>query len=147
MGKKITVDGHGRATVDCQATSFGDFPKRGFIFANGKTLETVLRGVRIVRCQSKSVHDNSLFYDFSDFVGGGIVVIQSAVLLENLEILSCIAYSQGGGVLWMGKLFYKMYPLPTAQEDTGHCCEKRQSLALVWWFLAILKRDGNLGLL
>ena len=38
MGKKITVDGRGHATIDCQATSFGDFPKRGFIFANEETL-------------------------------------------------------------------------------------------------------------
>ena len=52
MGKKITVDGHGHATVDCQATSFGDFPKRGFIFANGETRETVLKGVKITRCMS-----------------------------------------------------------------------------------------------
>ena len=47
MGKKITVDGHGRATIDCEG-EMAYFPKRGFIFANGETRETVLRGVKIV---------------------------------------------------------------------------------------------------
>ena len=37
MGKKITIDGRGRATIDCEAFLFGLMPKRGFIMANGET--------------------------------------------------------------------------------------------------------------
>ena len=43
MGKKITIDGRGEATIDCEADSYESMPKR-FIFANGETSESILRG-------------------------------------------------------------------------------------------------------
>ena len=52
MGKKITIDGRGHATIDCEADSYESMPKRGFIFANGETSESILRGCHSTRCRS-----------------------------------------------------------------------------------------------
>eukprot|EP00946_MAST-07B_sp_MAST-7B-sp1_P003443 g3443.t1 len=93
MGKKITVDGHGHAVIDCQATSFGDLPKRGFIFANGETRETVLR-----ECES-------------DYLGGGALRTFGASLsIHQLKFTSnkVVKFS----VPYQGGVF--------SIEDSGH---------------------------
>ena len=58
MGKKITIDGRGRATIDCEAFSFGLMPKRGFIMANGETHQSVLQGVKITHCRGGKGGEN-----------------------------------------------------------------------------------------
>ena len=108
MGKKITVDGHGHATVDCQATSFGDLPKRGFIFANGETRETVLRGLKITRCQSGRSYApeyKRTYYGFSDQWGAGILIKRGRnVSLNDVYISECDAYGLGGALYIHGSI-------------------------------------------
>ena len=102
MGKEITIDGGGHATIDCEAESYGPMPKRGFIFANGETSASILQGVTIAHCRS-ATSTNGIMYSNRGAYGAGIF-FDSGVSAQifNTIVLDCDAKYGGGGAYIYG---------------------------------------------
>ena len=97
MGKKITIDGRGHATIDCEAVSFGLMPKRGFIMANGETHQSVLQGVKITHCRGGKGGENKRNM-YGLHVAYLILVKDSSPQVLHTIIHDSRSHFSGGGI-------------------------------------------------